>query len=85
METMKILRIEYAGSVAAVLAALALAGCFGKDASSYVTSARTYLAKSDYNAAIIEAKNALQKEPDNAEARVLLATSLLESGDPGRL
>jgi cellulose synthase operon protein C len=82
MENMKILRSEYAGSVAAVLAALVLAGCFGKDASSYVKSARTYLARSDYKAAIIEAKNALQKEPDNAEARVLLATSLLEGGDP---
>src|SRR5512133_3195653 len=81
MANMKILRTGYAGGVAAVLAALAVAGCFGKDASSYVTSAKSYLAKSDYRAAIIEAKNALQKEPDNAEARVLLAASLLGSGD----
>ena len=31
---------------------------------------------------MIEIKNALQREPDNSEARLLLATSLMETGDP---
>src|SRR6185312_4002324 len=65
-----------------LIAASGLAGCIGKDAASYVESAKSYVAKSDYKAAIIEAKNALQKEPDNGEARLLLAQSLLDSGDP---
>lgn len=80
---MKIVRIRYSGTVvAAVLALTLLSGCFGKDAASYVASAKGYLAKSDYKAAIIEIKNALQKDPNNTEARIMLATSLLESGDP---
>ena len=54
------------------------------DPASYVASAKAYLAKSDYKAAIIELKNALQKAPDNGEARYLLAKSLLATGDPCR-
>lgn len=59
-----------------------LSGCGRSDAASYIASARTYIEKADYKAAIIQIKNALQKEPDNGEARSLLAKSLLETGDP---
>lgn len=59
-----------------------IAGCAKQDAATFVASAKTYMAKRDYKAAIIEIKNALQREPDNAEARLLLATSLMDSGDP---
>lgn len=40
------------------------------------------MAKNDYRSAIIELKNALQKDPDSGDARLLLASSLLEVGDP---
>ena len=68
---------------AAVLAILlTLAACGTKDPAAFVASAKSYIAKGDFKAAIIEAKNALQSDRDNGEARLLLATALLESGDP---
>src|SRR5574338_231636 len=62
---------------------VAVTGCSRNDPASYIASAQTYLAKSDYKAAIIQLKNALQKAPENGEARYLLAKSLLATGDPG--
>lgn len=59
-----------------------LAGCGGESADSLLKSARDYVAKKDYKAAVIQAKNVLQKNPELAEARYLLGRSLLESGDP---
>jgi putative PEP-CTERM system TPR-repeat lipoprotein len=61
---------------------LALAGCGGKDAASYIASAKNYMAKADYKSATIEIKNALQKDPDNKDARTMLAKALLETGNP---
>jgi putative PEP-CTERM system TPR-repeat lipoprotein len=66
---------------AATLTVVGLAGCGGNDPSSFLVSAKSYIAKRDYRAAIIELKNALQKDPDNGEARYLLARTLLDSGD----
>ncbi len=68
-------------AIAAAFAVAVTAGCARSDPASYIASANAYLAKSDYKAAIIELKNALQKAPDNAEARLLLAKSLLATGD----
>ena len=72
-----------AGYMAVAFALItALAACTKDNAASYIASAKTYIGKHDYKAAVIEIKNALQREPDNAEARLLLATSLMETGDP---
>src|SRR5262252_8966879 len=60
---------------------IALAACGRNDPASLIASARSYIAKGDASAAIIELKNALQAAPDNAEARFLLAKSLADTGD----
>ena len=66
---------------AAIFLALALVACNRNDTASYITSAKSYIAKSDYKSAIIELKNALLASPNSAEARFLTATSLLAIGD----
>ncbi|MBK9685572.1 MAG: tetratricopeptide repeat protein [Betaproteobacteria bacterium] len=47
-----------------------------------MASAKVYVEKRDYAAAVIELKSALQKAPDDREARLLLGRSLLQTGDP---
>src|SRR4030095_16914177 len=61
--------------------AFALSACDRADTSSYITSAKSYMGKSDYGAAIIQLQNAMQKSLNSGEARYLMATSLLEMGD----
>ena len=68
-------------SVAAILHG-GLAGCDRfRSADSLVSEARQYQEKGDSKAAIIQLKNALQKKPDNAEARYLLGSIHLQAGD----
>ncbi|CAN5728137.1 PEP-CTERM system TPR-repeat protein PrsT [soil metagenome] len=64
------------------LAAALLAGCEKQRPEDLVSSGKQYLAKKDAKAAIIQFKNALQKNPESAEARFLLGKSLMEIGDP---
>jgi putative PEP-CTERM system TPR-repeat lipoprotein len=73
------LRMILRRTIAAVLAAcLVLVGCEGRDADASLAAAKTYLAKNDLPAAIIELKNTLQAKPDLAEARFLLGKALLD-------
>jgi putative PEP-CTERM system TPR-repeat lipoprotein len=58
-----------------------LIGCSPR-AQAPLDSAKTYLQKNDNKAAIIEIKNALQADPNLPEARFLLGTTLLATGDP---
>ncbi len=67
--------------VAPLLAAMLIAGC-AENPESLLASAKDYLAKHDNKAAVIQLKNALQKDPNLAEARFLLGSALLEAGDP---
>ncbi len=62
--------------------ALALAACGGESEQSLISSARGYLDKKDPKAAVIQLKNALQKNAQSPEARYLLGKALLASGDP---
>ena len=67
-------------ALAVALSALLLTAC-GQSPEQMVTSAKEYLAKNDRNAAIIQLKNALQENPNLAEARLLLGKSQLQVGD----
>ncbi len=58
------------------------AGCAAEDPDSLIASGKEYLAKNDSRAAVIQFKNALQKNPALGEARFLLGRALLEAGDP---
>lgn len=65
----------------ALLVALLLAACSEKP-EAMIVSAKDYLAKNDRKAAVIQIKNALQSDPNLPEARFLLGSTLLDSGDP---
>ncbi|HSO44601.1 MAG TPA: tetratricopeptide repeat protein, partial [Rhodoferax sp.] len=58
-----------------------LLGCSEKP-EAMLSSAKDYLAKNDSKAAVIQIKNALQSNPNLPEARFMLGTALLNSGDP---
>lgn len=59
-----------------------LAACNGAgDTKTLMAEARQYQQKGETRAAIIQLKNALQKEPDNARARALLGSVYLDAGD----
>lgn len=65
----------------AALLIAALAGCGGDKPEAMVASAKAYLAKQDVKAAVIQLRNALQADPNLAEARYLLGMAHFESGD----
>ena len=67
--------------LSALLVSLVLAACSDKP-EAMIVSAKDYLAKNDSKAAVIQIKNALQSDPNLPEARFLLGTALLDSGDP---
>lgn len=66
----------------ALAVTLLLAGCADSDPQKMVESAQQYLDKKDNGAAIIQLKNALQENPDLAQARFLLGKALFLNGDP---
>ncbi len=65
----------------ALVVALLLVACSEKP-EAMIISAKDYLAKNDRKAAVIQIKNALQSDPNLPEARFLLGSTLLDSGDP---
>lgn len=69
------------GTLAATALCAALVACGAEDPAKYIASAESYMAKSDYRAAIIQLKNAVAKAPQNARARFLLGQNLLAAGD----
>ncbi|HOX89632.1 MAG TPA: PEP-CTERM system TPR-repeat protein PrsT [Burkholderiaceae bacterium] len=66
--------------LALALGVTLLAGC-GDNPAKLLASGKEYLAKGDDKAAVIQFKNALQKEPNNAEARLLLGEAQMKAGD----
>jgi putative PEP-CTERM system TPR-repeat lipoprotein len=71
-----------ARAVALALGGLLLGGCSEEQPAALLASAKSYLAKNDEAAAVIQLKSALQKQPDLGEARFLLGQAMLASGDP---
>lgn len=68
--------------ISTVLIGGGMTGCGkAKDAQALISEATQYQQKGDYKAAIIQLKNALQKNPDNSEARYLLGTIYNKTGD----
>ena len=77
---MKSIKLRSGVVLPALLLSLLLSACSDKP-DALIASAKEYLAKKDTNAAVIQIKNALQSDPALPEARYLLGTVLLESGD----
>jgi len=75
------MRLNYVLFVAMLSGTFGLAGCVSESAESLLASAKSQIERKDSSAAIIQLKNALQKDPSLAEARALLGKTLLESGD----
>lgn len=63
-------------------ALMVLSGCGKEDSKNFFESGKAFFAKKEYISAVIEFKNAVQKDPDNAELRFLLGSALREAGDP---
>jgi thioredoxin-like negative regulator of GroEL len=57
-------------------------GCGGEKPETMLNSAKAFLAEERPQGGRIQLKNALQQDPQLAEARFLLAKALLEGGDP---
>jgi Flp pilus assembly protein TadD len=73
-------RIARVLAIAGVLA-VTLAGC-GKDRpEALIESAKTFSTNGDYRAAVIQLRSALQKQPENGEARFILGNALNEEMD----
>ncbi len=66
-----------------LLLSLFASACDSRTAADHLNSARSLVAADDHRAAVIELKNALQKDPALAEARFLLAQSEMALGDYG--
>ena len=65
-----------------LLMAAALGACKPTPSTDkLLTDARQYQKKGDAKSTIIQLKNVLQQEPNNAEARYLLGVAYIESGD----
>jgi putative PEP-CTERM system TPR-repeat lipoprotein len=70
--------------LAAVLClTLGLQACNRDTPEKFIASGKSYLEKRDYPAAAIQFKNAVQKAPNNGEARYLLGITLQQEDDPG--
>ncbi|QDG35614.1 PEP-CTERM system TPR-repeat protein PrsT [Alteromonas mediterranea] len=59
---------------------ITLTACGEKPFESHVSEAKTLIEKGNYKAAILEIKSAVQQQPDNAEVRLLLASSYMANG-----
>ena len=64
-----------------LLLAMLVTGCSGEKPEQFLSKAEQHYASGDKKAAVIELKNAIQKNPDYAQARLLLGKIYVEQGD----
>ena len=64
----------------ALLLLLLLGACEGASAPEHFSSAQDYFDQGDYRTAVVELKNALQKDPEHGRARLLLARAYEKQG-----
>jgi putative PEP-CTERM system TPR-repeat lipoprotein len=75
-------KLPLPAALSAALFLSCLAACSRTaDTASLIAEARSYQQKGDSRAAVIQLKNVLEREPDNAAARALLGDYYLEGGD----
>lgn len=77
---MTYLKIAKAAGLAVLLTSVAACGQ-GDSTEQHLAKANQYIANAEYKSAVIELKNALQKDNKSAEARFLLGKLYLDSGD----
>lgn len=75
------IRFTLLSSYALVVSLIMINTCFAASSEEYVNSANEHIKKGDLRSAVIELKNALQKDGKNAKARVLLGETYLKLGD----
>jgi putative PEP-CTERM system TPR-repeat lipoprotein len=78
--------LQHAAGIGALVVALAftVGGCGNEElsAEAYVAKAEASIAAGDLRASVIEFKNAIQRNPEDPKARLLLGTTYLALGDP---
>jgi len=82
MSIRRLLRWPAMCDVVVVLSLAILTACGADSPEHLMASAKEYVAKREYSAAIIQLKNALRSEPNNGAARLLIAEAYLGSRDP---
>ena len=73
---------SHIGKFLCVCSVIFAVGCTGNSTADLMVSAKRQLEANDSQAAVIQLKNVLQKDPNLAEARYLLGVTLLGLGDP---
>jgi putative PEP-CTERM system TPR-repeat lipoprotein len=65
-----------------MLSVLVVSQASAQNEVDYVEDARHYMDKGEYRSAVIQLKNALQRDPEDGTARLMLGESYLATGDP---
>ena len=83
ISAIKAYKVSLSATALGLLLSVGTVGCTkSQDPAALVADAKNYQQKGDTKAAIIQLKNALQKSPDDAEARFLLGSIYANTSDP---
>ena len=68
-------------SISVLLLSALLSGCSEKSMESHLADARNYVSQQQFDAAVVEYKNAIQKSPNAAEPRFELGRIYIQNKD----